>query len=156
MKTLIGTLLIASIIISCAEKKTETKIKKSAVLPIIGTWKLVTGTIIDKGDTMVTYYTKNVSFIKIINDTHFAFLQHDLNKGKDYSVIFSSGGGTYSLKDSLYSEHLEYCNDREWEGHEFNFVIEIKDDTLVQRGIEIVESAKVNRVNIEKYVRVKK
>jgi len=156
VKKLLQSLFIVSLIISCTEKKTENEIKKPAVLPLIGTWKLITGTTIEKGDTVVASYTKNVSFVKIINETHFAFLQHDLNKGKDYSVMFSAGGGTYSLKDSSYVEHLEYCNDREWEGHDFNFVIEIKDDTLVQRGIEIIESVKINRINIEKYVRVKK
>ena len=109
---------------------------------------------IEKGDTVVTDYTKNISFLKIINDTHFAFLQHDLNKGKDSTAVFVSGGGNYSLTDSLYIEHLEYCSARDWEGNDFTFTIAIKDDTLIQSGIEKVESAGVNRVNIEKYIRV--
>ena len=123
--------------------------------PITGTWKLLTGTLIEKGDTTVTDYTQNISFIKIINETHFAFLQHDLNKGKD-SAVFVAGGGSYSLTDSLYTEHLEYCSAREWEGNDFSFTVLIKNDTLIQSGIEKVESAGVNRVNIEKYTRVKK
>src|SRR5215218_10750968 len=89
---------------------------KSTPKPIMGTWQLLSGTLIEKGDTTVTDYTKNISFIKIINDTHFAFLQHDLNKGKD-SAVFVAGGGQYSLKDSLYTEHLQYCSAREWEGN---------------------------------------
>ena len=155
MKRITIMVMIASIAASCMSKK-ENKSEEVDVLPIQGTWKLITGTTIEKGDTVVASYTKNVSFIKIINETHFAFLQHDLNKGKDYSVMFSAGGGSYSLKDSLYTEHLEYCNDRNWEGNDFEFTVEIEDDTLVQRGVEIVESAGVNRINIEKYVRVKK
>jgi hypothetical protein len=124
--------------------------------PILGTWRLLSGTIIEKGDTTVTDYTKNKSFIKIINDSHFAFLLHDLNKGKDSNAIYSSGGGSYSLSDSLYTEHLEYCSDRSWEGNDFTFTVAIKDDTLIQRGIEKIESEGVNRVNIERYIRVKK
>jgi len=120
-----------------------------------GTWKLLTGTLIEKGDTTVTDYTKKVSFVKIINDSHFAFLQHDLNKGKDSTASFSAGGGAYTLKDSAYTEKLEYCNAREWEGNEFHFTISIQNDTLVQRGVEKVEAAGVERLNIEKYVRVK-
>ena len=147
-----AALLAASFLISC-NPKSDTAAEKSAN-PLIGTWKLITGTTIQKGDTVVANYTKNVSFVKIINQTHFAFLNHDLNKGKDYSVMYSSGGGTYSLKDSLYTEHLEYCSDRAWEGHDFEFVVEIKDDTLVQTGVEKVESAGIDRMNIEKYVRV--
>ena len=154
MKTLIAVLLIAIIATSC-EKKPEEKKAEPASIPIQGTWKLITGTTIEKGDTVVASYTKNVSFIKIINETHFAFLQHDLNKGKDYSVMFSAGGGTYSLKDNVYTEHLEYCNDRNWEGNDFKFTLEITGDTLVQKGVEVVEKAGVNRINIEKYVRVK-
>lgn len=122
---------------------------------IVGTWKLITGILIEKGDSTITNYTKKISFIKIINETHFAFLQHDLYEGKDSSATFGAGGGRYSLKDSLYKEQLEYCNDRLWEGNDFEFVITIKNDTLIQKGIEKIEKAGVNRINIEKYVRVK-
>ena len=123
---------------------------------LIGTWQLISGTLIEKGDTTVTDYTTKISFIKIINDTHFAFLQHDLNKGKDSSAVFGAGGGKYSLVDSLYKEQLEYCNAREWENNNFDFVITLKNDTLIQKGIEKIEKVGVNRINIEKYVRLKK
>jgi hypothetical protein len=129
--------------------------KKQSPISLVGTWKLITGTVIEKGDTTVTDYTKNISFVKIINDSHFAFLQHDLNKGKDSNAIFVSGGGTYSLNDSLYIEHLEYCSARNWEGNDFKFTVVVKNDTLIQSGIEKVESEGINRVNIEKYTRVK-
>jgi len=122
---------------------------------IKGTWKLLTATHIEKGDTVVTDYTKNMSFIKIINDTHFAFLQHDLNKGKDSTAVYVSGGGRYSLNNDLYTEQLEYCSAREWEGNDFAFNITLKGDTLIQNGVEKVEAAGVNRINIEKYIRVK-
>ncbi len=108
-----------------------------------------------KGDTTVTWYTKNISFIKIIKDTHFAFLSHDPNKGKDSSAMYSSGGGSYSLNDNQYTEHLEYCSDRQWEGNDFSFTITIHNDTLIQKGIQKVADAGVGRLNIEKYVRYK-
>jgi hypothetical protein len=139
---------------ACRQKADEAS--KQSSLPLTGTWRLLTGTTIEKGDTVVTDYTKNLSFIKIINDTHFAFLQHDLNKGKDSVATFVAGGGSYSLNDSSYTEHLEYCSAREWEGNDFSFTISIKNDTLIQSGVEKLESAGVDRINIEKYVRVKK
>ncbi len=135
--------------------KIQNEDRKQASLPIAGTWQLLSGTIIEKNDTVVTYYTKNLSFIKIINDTHFAFLEHDLKKGKDSSTVFVSGGGRYSLRDSLYIEHLEYCSDRNWEGNDFEFTIKIKNDTLIQSGIEKVDNGGVNRLNIEKFIRIK-
>lgn len=120
----------------------------------MGTWKLVSGTLIEKNDTTVTDYTKDKSFIKIINDTHFAFLLHDLKQGKDSSALYSSGGGKYSLSDSTYTEHLEYCSDRNWEGHDFPFTITISNDTLTQRGVEKIEASGIDRLNIERYVRL--
>ncbi len=144
--------LIAITLFSCQPKDP----KQNPILPIKGTWQLITGTIIEKGDTIVTDYTKNLSFIKIINDTHFAFLKHDLTKGKGESKAFDAGGGTYTLKDSLYTERLEYYKQKEWEGGEFSFIVTLKNDTLTQTGIEKVEGAGINRVNTEVYMRVKR
>jgi hypothetical protein len=132
------------------------KVSKQSTNSIAGTWQLLKGTLIEKGDTIVTDYTKRISFIKIINETHFSFLQHDLKKGQDSNAVFVSGGGRYSLKDSTYTEHLEYCSDRNWEGNDFKFTISIIADTLIQTGVEKVESAGVNRVNIEKYIKLSK
>ena len=154
MKIKLEFLTITMFLMSCVGEMDN--VPKPSVIPIIGTWQLITGTIIEKGDTVVTDYAKNVSFIKIINDTHFAFLQHDLNKGKDSAAVFVSGGGSYSLYDSLYTEHLAYCSARDWEGNNFEFTVDIKNDTLIQSGIEKVQNAGVNRVNIEKYIRIKK
>lgn len=146
---------IITIMVSCSEKpKNNPEI--SAIAPIEGTWKLLTGTIIEKDDTTITDYTKDKSFIKVINDSHFAFLLHDLSKGKDSSsAAFSAGGGTYSLTGNKYTEHLEYCNAREWEGHDFSFTITISGDTLIQSGVEKIEAQGINRINTEKYVKIK-
>ncbi len=142
--------ILSLILLSCGEKT-----QKEEQLPIVGTWQLISGTVIEKGDTVITDYTKNVSFIKIINDTHFAFLKHNLNNGKDSTTNFDAGGGSYQLKDSVYTEHLAYYKEKEWEGNDFKFTITIKNDTLIQTGIEKVEKAGINRLNIEKYFRLK-
>jgi hypothetical protein len=134
--------------ISCNDKKGS--------LPIAGTWKLISGTVIEKNDTTVTDYTQNKEFINCINGSHFSFLGHDLDKGKDSATaFFSAGGGKYTLKDSTYTEHLEYCSDRSWENNKFPFTITLHNDTLIQQGVEKVEATGVNRLNIEKYVRMK-
>lgn len=147
-------LLISAILISCTEKP-EQRTPTQTTKPIVGTWRLISGTTIEKGDTTVTDYTKDLSFIKIINDTHFAFLKHDLTKGKGPSAAYDSGGGSYTLNDSLYTEHLEYCTEREWEDNTFRFTVTLKNDTLVQQGVEKVADAGIDRLNIERYVRLK-
>jgi hypothetical protein len=154
MKVSIGFLAIILVAASCHVKTNSTEESNKTALPIEGTWKLISGTVIEKGDTTVTDYTKDLSFIKIINDSHLAFLSHDVN-APDSSKSFDAGGGKYSLKDSSYTEHLEYCKEREWEGHDFTFTVSIKNDTLIQSGIEKVDNAGINRLNIEKYVRLK-
>lgn len=154
MKKALFLLLIPAAMYSCVEEPKKPEAKEEG-LSVQGTWKLLSGTLIEKGDTLVTDYTKTLSFIKIINDTHFAFLKHDLNKGKDSTASFGAGGGTYILKGSEYTEHLEYCNDREWEGHDFTFTITVSNDTLVQSGVEKIEAQGIERYNIEKYVRIR-
>lgn len=120
---------------------------------ILGTWKLLTGTIIQEKDTTVTDYTINQESIKIISKTHFAFFRHDL--GKDSTAIFVSGGGRCQISGKKYTEHLDFCNYREWENNTFDFEFDIQGDTLTTIGVEKVESLKINRLNIEQYVRVK-
>jgi hypothetical protein len=118
---------------------------------IQGTWRLLSGTTITKGDTSVTDYTKNASMIKIVNGDHFAFLKHDL--GGD-SSHFDGGGGRYTLKGDQYTEYLDYYSDRNWEGKPFSFTVRVVGDTLIQEGKEKVDKEGVDRVIIERYVRV--
>jgi hypothetical protein len=139
-------------VVACNTKPLENNTNQ---IPLEGTWKLLSGTLIEKGDTVVTDYTKSVSFIKIINKTHFSFLKHDLNKGKDSTAAFDAGGGTYTLVDSTYTENLDFCNARDWEGNAFKFTVSIHNDTLIQKGIEKIEKSGIDRLNIEKYLRVK-
>jgi len=153
MRSIYGALACLFLFACNATNKQEEGASKPSNLA--GTWKLLTGTLIEKGDTTVTAYTGKLSFIKIINESHFAFLQHDLNKGKDSTASFVAGGGRYELKDSSYTERLEFCSAREWEGNDFHFTVRINGDTLTQYGVEKIEAAGVNRINIEKYVRVK-
>jgi hypothetical protein len=122
---------------------------------IAGSWRLVSGTTITKGVSSDANYPKTVSQIKIINDSHFAFLRHDIDPPKDSSNHFDAGGGTYTLVGDQYTEHLDYCVDKNWEGRPFSFTVTINNDTLIQKGVEKVENEGVDHVIIEKYVRIR-
>jgi hypothetical protein len=122
--------------------------------PLIGTWQLLSATTITKGISSVTDYTKGQQMIKIINGSHFSFLRHDLNPPADSSNNFDAGGGSYTLAGDQYTEHLDYYKDRNWEGKTFTFTVTIQKDTLIQKGIEKVEKEGIDRIIIEKYIRL--
>ena len=152
MKNTIGLLLVITFLASCSEKS-----KREIATPkkeIEGTWRLISATTTEKDSTFSTFNPKT-RMIKIINDTHFAFFNHDLNNGKKVDALFFGGGGKYTLKDSTYTENLEYFNNRDWENNKFEFIVKIKNDTLIQKGIEKVEKLGVDRIILEKYVREK-
>ncbi|WP_428329766.1 hypothetical protein [Mucilaginibacter sp.] len=153
MKPIILTaLLTAAIFASCNTKPQK---DDTAGISLNGTWQLVSGTTITKGVSVFTDYTKDQSMIKIINGTHFAFLKHNLHTQKDSSNKFDAGGGSYTLVGDKYTEHLDYYVDKNWEGKAFDFTVSIKNDTLIQKGLEKVEKENIDRVIIEKYVKVK-
>ncbi len=142
-------ILLLAVSASCKDPQ------KQAPPPLLGTWELIAATSTEKDSTVSTFNPK-VRMIKIINPTHFAFLSHAIGMGKDSTVApFTAGGGAYTLKDSVYTEHLEYFVDRAWENNKFEFVVKIANDTLVQKGIEKVEGLGVDHVIVETYKRIK-
>ena len=149
MKLTIGFIVILVITAACNSDKKQNQV------PISGTWELISATTIEKDTTFSTFNAKN-KMIKIINSTHFAFLSHDLTAGKDTATAtYTAGGGTYTLKDSIYTEHLDYFIDRQWENNVFDFVVKIENDTLIQKGIEKIEKLGIDHIIIEKYKRIK-
>lgn len=148
-------IIILSIVAFASCTENQPKAENDLSSSFIGTWQLISETKIQTDDTTFTPSAKDKRMIKIINGTHFAFLNHDLKKGPDSLKVFVAGGGTYTLKDNHYTEHLEYCNYREWENNSFDFNVSIVNDTLTQQGTEKVEGLGVDRIIIEKYVRTK-
>lgn len=147
MKNVISILILIITLSSCNSEKKQNSIE--------GTWRLISAETTEKDSTFSTFNPKT-KMIKIINDTHFAFFNHDLNNGKDsINAVFFGGGGKYTLKDSIYTENLEYFNNRQWENNKFEFVVKIQNDTLIQEGIEKLEKLGINRIITEKYVREK-
>lgn len=150
MKTILSLTPLVALLISCSNHRPP----KDTESVVQGTWQLVSATLVEKGDTTTTLYGAGQRMIKIINQNHFAFLNHDVKRGQDSTRNFSAGGGRYTLKGDQYTEFLDYCSDREWEGHEFQFTVKVEGDTLIQTGVEKLADIGVERQNTEKYVRV--
>ena len=156
MKTTVGSLiLILFLLILVGEGCTgnSSQAPEATDPSMIGTWQLLTVLTIEGEDSVLSDYTNGVKGIKMLNDTHFAFFQHDLNQGKD-TAIYVSGGGPYTFVNGIYTEHLEYCNFRVYENNIFEFEVEVFGDSLIQRGEEGVPEAGISKYIIETYVRV--
>lgn len=146
-------ILVLGILFSCAPDKPK-NLKANSTSSISGTWQLIKVETIQGGETTIDHYTNGIKGIKMFNETHFSFFQHDLEQGKDSTALFVSGGGSYTLVDGSYNEYLEYCNFREYENNSFEFQVAIKGDTLIQKGQEEVEEIGIDKYIIETYVRV--
>jgi len=151
MKKIYTLLYLTLFLIACQPKATkELDNSNSESNPIVGTWKLVYSEIRQNDSLEIKDITKS-DFIKIINETHFAFF----NQNKNSSKGFYGGAGTYKLHDNEYIETLDFIGTESLRGHRFPFTIEIKGDSLIQSGLEEVKEANLKRYIIEKYVRIK-
>jgi hypothetical protein len=88
-----------------------------------GTWELVSGQPLPKG----------ARDIKIISGGHFIFVAYDTEKGKP----LYTGGGTYILNGSSYTEHIDFASDQisaGLVGKDQPFTVKVNGDTFTQTG----------------------
>jgi hypothetical protein len=88
-----------------------------------GTWELVSGQPLPQG----------ARDIKIISGRHFIFVAYDTEKGKP----LYTGGGTYILNGSSYTEHIDFASDEISAGligKDQPFTVKVDGDTFTQTG----------------------
>jgi hypothetical protein len=95
MKKLLLVFAIALAVVCLAWSQTNGSHAKKSQLD--GTWELVSGQQLPKG-------TRD---IKIISGGHFIFVAYNTEKGKP----LYTGGGTYILNGSSYTEHIDFMSD---------------------------------------------
>jgi hypothetical protein len=144
MKKTVFFIIICSLI-SCNKNNISTPKKE-----IEGTWKMVYAEIVEN-DSLKIKDLSETTFIKIINESHFAFFNQEENQNKN----FYSGAGTYILDNNNYTEILEYTTVEAIKNHMFSFQVKIEGDTLIQSGLEKVEAAGINQKIVEKYIKLK-
>ncbi|MDR2273935.1 MAG: hypothetical protein LBF27_23710 [Sphingobacterium sp.] len=136
------------------EKQAESEHLKKTTLT--GTYKLLESKTIKGKDTVTAFTdTSKTEMFKMFNEDHFSFFNHDKEKGKGKEPHFLAGGGTYSFDGKKYQERLQYCSLRDWEGNKFDFELEFKGDTLIQRGEENLPELGVKHTIVETYLKVK-
>jgi hypothetical protein len=150
LKTGIILGLITMVTFSCSQNVEKDNLEKR----MIGTWRLISSESHVK-DSVIKEDLAGREMFKIITNSHFAFLYHDLQKGKDSkTALFVSGGGKCSFTDTTYTENLDYCNCRMWEGVKVNFKATVSNDTLTIEGLEKADKIDVNQYIIEKYIKL--
>jgi hypothetical protein len=100
--------------------QTNSPSKKS---PLDGTWELVSGQPLPKG----------ARDIKIISGGHFIFVAYDSEKGKP----LYTGGGTFILNGSAYTEHVDFASDEisaGLAGKDQSFTVAVDGDSFTQKG----------------------
>lgn len=149
MKKLYFLIILSFVFSDCKKQSTTIEVSKNRPNKIIGSWKLVYGEVKENDSVQVKDLSETV-FIKIINESHFAFFdQH-----KNQQDAFFSGAGTYTVEGDDYIETLDFVKYKDYRGHQFPFKVEFKGDSLIQSGHEKLEEAKLDRYIIEKYIRL--
>jgi hypothetical protein len=88
-----------------------------------GTWQLISGQPLPKG----------ARDIKIISGGHFIFVAYDTETGKP----LYTGGGSYTLNGSSYTEHIDFASDQIAAGligKDQPFTVKADGDTFTQTG----------------------
>jgi len=79
-------------------------IRAQKTSPLVGTWKLVSGTM-SSGDSTVADDMSKMEAMKIVTPTHFAVF----NKDKSTGDIGNAGAGTVKVGTSDYTETITYA-----------------------------------------------
>ena len=118
--SLVSAIVLAAVFLALSQTN-DSHAKKSQ---LDGTWELVSGQPLPKG----------ARDSKIISGGHFIFVAYDTEKGKP----LYSGGGTYSLNGSSYTEHIDFASDEisgaSLAGKDQPFTVKVDGDTFSQTG----------------------
>jgi hypothetical protein len=101
--------------------------KKNA---IEGTWRVVAGTM-KTADTTISYSEANLFGMKMIVGNQWAVFGQHLG---DADTLAYFSGGTYTLEGNIYTESIKYNILKSRSGRVFPFEVEVRNDTLFQKG----------------------
>lgn len=128
--------LLLAVLISCTPQNTN---------PLEGVWKLESASYTTP-DTTTTVSGEDWNQIKILTESHFAFLgqgtdREDFTEGGTDSELlaavqsFQAGGGTYTVDGDTYTEHIDYFLTPNVAGVSLEFNYEMDgEDRWIQTG----------------------
>lgn len=119
---------------------------KAADVDIVGEWQLVSAELTIGEQTFPTFNPDTHQMIKILTDSHFAFVSKGPIRPRfsSYSLStddkitafdnFGGGAGRYEFDGTTYTEHVEFSQYPNYEGSSLQFKVTIEGDMLVQEG----------------------
>lgn len=140
-KIAILILFISLVLLSCRQKEVKS--------PIQGVWKLVYA----EHPSMQYSYPGNIAGdqIKMWTATHFTF---DGTFKVDTNNMDSYGWGTYTLNGNKYIESISLHTNKSSIGNKVNMLLEIRNDTLIQKFPTDEQWNLQENYNTEKYIRI--
>jgi hypothetical protein len=143
-KVIFLSLIIALIMASCTQRKKS---------PIEGAWKIIEYGQWQITDTSLKAMINN-GLIKIWSKDYFTFVGYFR---PDTSIHQYHGAGTYTLNGNKYEEYIIYNDYKPLIGTKFKALLEIRNDTLIQRyNSDNADSWELRKgYTTEKYVRLK-
>lgn len=115
------------------------KIKEKEESPLKGTWQISER---EQNGIMVEMVSGDRKTLKILSNGHFQWSAFNTVTGE----FFGAGGGTYSLENGEYSEHIEFFsrdNSRVGADLSFNYAVEEENSKWYHSGL----SSKGNEIN---------
>jgi hypothetical protein len=131
-KALVTTISAAVLLIAILTISTGTTFnpKKDSVT-IQGTWQLVSSKY-GPSASGFTDFPEIMRRIKVINETHFIWVQYDTLSRR----VVSSAGGSYTMNGNTYTESLDFGQSMdEYLKKSHAFTIKVEGDMLFQTGL---------------------
>ena len=132
-------MIMLLIVCGCAQEKKS---------PIEGAWKWVYAEY--RLDNVEAPVQDDADIIKFWTGGHFSFIGQ-LKSGSDIEDRY--GWGTYELNGNRYVEHVTFHYDEVYQGESVRMILEIRNDTLIQKWPVDENWVLPGNYNFEKYVR---
>lgn len=130
MKTYIFSALI---IVSCLSSVIFLNSKEKD-FSLVGTWVLRTGVLLGPDGQVDLKRKGSTKELKVISDTHFTTIWQNPLEPKDMGF----NGGSYTFKNNIFTEQLEFFSFTERIGETVHYKIELEENTLSMSACDSV------------------
>ena len=121
--------------------------------PIEGAWQLISARTVIQDTVIFAPASVNSNHMKIIGEKYFSTIWQDTTLNESNIWYAGFNGGTYTFKNEVYTESLEYFNILSSIGGTFSAKVEFTGDTMVLTYLPEDPNSKFS--SVEKWKRLK-